>query len=255
MYTTNDALTPVIDTERLSLIAVSNKINSPTETNVNVSALDTITLFTGATGAFSFSGSTITSTNSAVRESIKGVAVGKYITISSATTAANNGTYLVSGVVDNGTTATVTLVGATFNTENAATGTAVALRGLYVSDIAPVGTSTYSNYITKTIKLTTPSSFIRIRLAANVPSESNIEVYYKTSPVGSTQSFDTTNWTLVFPDSAIPVTTIGDNIFTDIDYSVNNISIFDTLAVKIVFKSTNTCAVPRVKDLRVIACA
>lgn len=259
MSSTNDALSPIIDTERLSVITISNKVNNPVESTVNVPALDTVTLFTGATGTFAFSGSTITSTNATVRGLIGTIGVGKYVTISSATTSANNGTYLVTAVSDNGTTATLTVSGVTFTSENSASGTTLALRGLYVSDIAPIGSSTYSNYITKNVKLTTPSSFIKIKFAAVVPNESAIEVYYKTSPVGSTTSFDTTNWNLISPVSPIPASTIGDMKYTDIDYNVDGISLgipmFDTVAVKIVFKSTNSCAVPRVKDLRIIACA
>lgn len=255
MSSTNDALSPVIDLERLSVIAVSNKINNPSETNVNVSALDTSVLFTGATGAYSFASNAITSTNSTVRDLMKTVSVGKYVTVSGATTSGNDGTYLVTAVADNGTTGTITLSGASFTSESAVTATSVALRVLFVSDIAPVGTSTYSNYITKNVKLTTPSSFMKIKFAADVPDESSIEVYYKTSPVGSNQSFDTINWTLATPNSTIQNSTVGSVVYRDVDFDIENLPIFDTLAVKIVFKSTNTCAVPRVKDLRVVECA
>lgn len=256
MTSSNDALSPFIDTERLSLVAVSNKINYPVESSVNVSAIDTTTLFTGATGAYSFAtATTITSTNATVRPLMSTIGVGKYITISGATTSGNDGTYLVTAVSDNGTTATITVDGASFNVEAAASGTSVALRGMYVADIAPVGTSTYSNYISKNVKLSTPSSFIKIKFAAIVPDESAIEVYYKTSPVGSTSSFDTTNWTLASPTSTIPTTTVGSGVYTDIDYNVDGIPLFDVMAIKIAFKSTNSCAVPRVKDLRIVACA
>ena len=39
------------------------------------------------------------------------------------------------------------------------------------------------------------------------------------------------------------------------DYSEEKLTPFDTIAVKIVLQSTNSSAIPKVKDLRIIACA
>ena len=133
LSTTNDSVSPVIDTSRASLVAVSNILNYPTEANTNVSVLDTKQLFTGTTGAFSFTTTGFTSTNASIRSSVSSIGIGRYITIASATTAGNNGTYLVTGYTDDGTTATITLgtntSGGSFSgtAESAASGTTVAL--------------------------------------------------------------------------------------------------------------------------------
>lgn len=252
---TNDALSPIIDTHRLSLIAISNKVNSPTEANMNVSALDSATLFTGATGAFSFSGSTITSTNATVRNLIKTVQVGKYITVSASTTAGNDGTYLVSGNVDDGTNGTITVSGKTFAGEAGAAGTTVAVRKMFVDEIAPVGSSTHSKYVSKIINLENPSTYIRVKLAANVPDEADLLVYYKTIEVGSTHTPETINWTLFNADKSIVKVQNGNETFTDVDYSIVGLVPFDAVQVKLVMKTTNSSAVTRVKDLRIICCA
>ena len=311
---TNSSVTPIIDTHRTSLITISNKINNPREDNINVGDLDNRTLFTGATGAYTFANvgsawaastsksagdqvfyagnlytvtvagttgtsapthtvglafngtatleyagnsATINSTNAAVCALMQTISVGKYVTISGSTTAGNNGTYLVTKFVGNGTsTGTITVLKTdNFTAESAVSGTTVKLRTLFVDEIAPKGSSSVNKYISKAIKLENPSNFFRIRLATNCPSDSNILVYYKTTPVGSTQDVELINWTLSSPDAPIKKVQNGDGTFYDVDYSEENLVPFDSIAVKIVMQSTNSSAPPRIKDLRIIACA
>lgn len=255
MSSSNDSLSPILDTHRMSLVAISNKINSPTETNTNVSQLDLTALFTGATGAYSFSGTTITSTNATIRGLIPSILVGTYVTISSSTTAGNNGTFLVTGVTDNGTTGTVTFSGISFTSEAAVAGTTLTTRSLYYDEIAPIGSSSFSKYVSKKINLANPSSFLRVRFSANIPAESDVLVYYRTAPVASSTNLDTTNWDLFNPDSTVLKVENGNESFFDIDYSLDTMASFDALAIKLVMKSTNSSAIPRIKDLRIIACA
>jgi hypothetical protein len=253
---TNNALSPIIDTQRTSATLISNKVNSPSETNINVPALDNISLFTGVTGAFSFSNKTITSTVTAVRDLMKIISVGKYIIISSATTSANNGTYLVTSVVDNGTAATITVDrGANFTSENAVNGTTVVLKNLFVDEISPYGSSTWNKYISKVITLEEKAEFLRVRFSANIPIQADVLVYYKTSANGATLEFNTTNWTLLNPEKSVVKVQNGDPTFTDIDYSVQDMIPYDAVQIKLVLKSTSSSAVPLVKDLRIICCA
>jgi hypothetical protein len=257
MTSTNDALSPMLDTHRISAITISNKVNSPTENNTNVSAVDNRFIFNGSAGAFSFSGYTITTSNAAIAALIPTLSVGKYITISGATTSGNNGTYLITGIAGDGsTTGTVTVSRATtFTSESAVSGTTVNLRVLFVDEISPVGSSTVNKYISKAISLANPSTFIRVKYSVNCPTEANVLVYYKTSPVGSTVDFNNTNWTLATPDTNIVQVINGDPTFYDVGYSINGLSSFDKVKVKLVLQSTNSAAVPRVKDLRIICCA
>lgn len=256
LTTSNDALSPIIDTHRISAITISNKLNSPSESNINVAEIDNRTVFTGATGAFSFSGSTITTTNPTVAGLIQTISVGKYITISGATTSSNNGTYLVTGVDTDGSTyGTITVANKTFVSQAAATGTTVHLRVLFVDEIAPVGSTSINKYVSKAIALAFPSNFVRIRYSANCPTEANVLVYYKTSPVGSTLDFQNVNWTLANPDGSLVKVKNGDGTFNDVQYSIDGLPSFDTVMVKLVMQSTNSAAVPRIKDLRIICCA
>lgn len=331
----NNALSPIIDSQRTSVITVSNKLNAPTETNTNVSSLDNVTLFSGATGAFNFAGKVasvpvtaggsgytgatvsfsapsisggvtatgvvkivngsissveitnpgsgyttpptatlsgtggsgatlgtvvldikdIVSSVTAVKNLMLPISVGKYITVSGSTTTANDGTYLVTGNVTNGSLQIVTVTRATnLTSEAAATGTTVVLRNLFVDEISPVGSSTISKYVSKTVTLTDKADFLRIRFAANIPTEANVLVYYKASPNGASLDMQSINWTLVSPDKTLVKVENGDATFYDVDYTVSNMIPYDAVTVKLVMQSTNTSAVPQIKDLRIISC-
>ena len=250
---TNDSVSPVIDTARASLVAISNKLNYPSETYTNVSALDAKQVFTGATGAYTFTSTGFTSTNSTIRTAMSGLGIGRFITIASATTSGNNGTYLVSGFTDDGTTATITLSGFSGTAEAAASGTSVTVRELFFDEIAPEGSSALSKYVTTPIKFANPSTYLRVNFAANVPTEAQVLVYYKTS-LGDSKQLATTKYTLLNPDSTFPEVDLGNPAFSDVSYTLTNMPAFDGIVLKIVMLSTNTSAVPLIKDLRIIAC-
>ena len=166
MQSTNDSISPVIDTHRTSLVLASNKIDAPTADTTNYAGFDAI----------------------------------------------------------------------------------------YVADTAAVGCSNYSNYVTRKIKFVNPSNLIKIKLSANIPAQSSFDMYYRASPTGSDVDLNAVTWTKLDPEDIVINTEAGTDTFIDISYmaSVNS---FDALQIKIAMKSTNTSAVPRIKDLRIIACA
>jgi hypothetical protein len=251
--TTNNAVSPVIDTTRTSLIAISNKLNSPTQSNTNVDPLDLSTAFSYSTGVFTFvSNGTITSTVSAVRTAMAGIGIGKYVTISSATTSGNNGTFLVTGFTDNGTTGTLTL-NTTFTGEAAVSGTTVTTRILFADEIAPVGSSAISKYVTTPVKFANASTYLRVMLSANIPAEANVAVYYKAC-TGDASNLTPAKYILMTPDGVVTKVDNGNPTFSDITYTLTGMASFDTIQVKLVMTSTNTAAVPIIKDFRLIAC-
>jgi hypothetical protein len=253
MKTTNDSVSPVIDTTRTSLIAISNKLNKPAESLYNVAALDNITAFTHATGAFTFvSGGTITSTVSGVRTAMAGIGIGKFVTISGATTAGNNGTFLVTGFSDNGTTGTLTL-STTFTGESSVSGTTITARTLFASEIAPVGSTSQSKYVTTPVKFAFASTYLRVMMAANIPAEADVSVYYKTC-TGDSAQLDNTKYTLMTADGVVTKVDNGNPTFSDLSYTLTGMPSFDTIVVKIVMNSSNTSAPPIIKDFRIIAC-
>lgn len=242
---TNNALSPILDTHRTSMIVINNKVNKPTETNVNVTGLDDNVLLSAGTGVTISGNQITTSTQNAV---FKSATVGKYLTITGATSGTS--TRLITAVATDGSSIT-------FSAAPTAVVGNVTLtqRERFVDEIAPLESSTYSKYVTKTVRLANPSNYLRVRFAVNLPAEAGIEVYYKTSAVGSTTTFDDVAYTLMTPDAPIINFSNDTDRFIDVALSKANIESFDALKVKLVMKSDNTSAVPRVKDLRIIACA
>jgi hypothetical protein len=245
MSTTNDALSPILDTHRTSLVVINNKVNRPLETNMNVSGLDDSVILSNATGV-TISGSTITT--STQNAAFLTATVGKYLTIAGASSGTS--TRLITAIAADGSSITFSAA------PSAVTGNVtLTQRERFVDEIAPLESSTYSKYVTKRVNLANASNFLRVRFAGNIPAEASVEVYYKTAVVGSNSSFESVPYSLMTADAPIINASNSTDQFTDIAYSQNNMSSFDAVQLKLVLKSQNSSEIPRIKDLRIIACA
>lgn len=245
MSSTNDALSPILDTHRTSAIVYNNKVNNPSEVNMNVAGLDDNVILSNATGV-SISGNTITT--STQNDAFLTATVGKFLTIAGASSGSS--TRLIIAVAINGSSITFS------DAPVAVTGNVtLTQRERFVDEIASVESSTHSKYLTKRVNLANSSNFLRIRFAANIPAEANVEVWFKTAVVGSTAAFETLPYTQVTPDAPIVNASNGSDRFFDVSYSEDNMQAFDAVQVKLVLKSTNSSEVPRIRDLRIIACA
>jgi hypothetical protein len=254
MSSTNDAVSPVIDTHRTSLIAIHNKVNNANSLNMNISPVDDILLVDNST-AIAFASDRITTTNTQVKERLSFIPVGRYIRIDGALATGNSGTALVTEVAADGS---YVKVNKTFTIAAAGAGTAgtidVNVLNNFVDEIAPSRGSQYSKYLSKRVNLANPSTFFNIRFAACVPTSSDVDLYYRLNKVGATTLFDETTWIKINPD--IEITKSNNNLdFTDVVYSAKDLPSFDAIQVKLVFRTTNNCRVPRIKDLRIVACA
>ena len=254
MSTTNDALSPIIDTHRTSLVAVQNKVNNPSETNMNVANLDYNTILSANT-TITFTAATqrIGSSNSTAKAALATLTVGKYLVVTGDTPTANNQTYLITEVASDGSY--VTLSGPNAIQDDTA-GDAITLvqRERFASEIAPTESSTYSKYVTKKINLANHSNYLRVKFAANIPADASVEVWYKTNIVGSNTAFENAKYTQMTVDSVVPNSSNQEGKFYDASYSLDDLVAFDAVQIKLVMKSTNSSEVPRIKDLRVIAC-
>ena len=244
MSSSNDALSPVIDTHRTSLITISNKVNNPSETNLNVASLDASVILSNATGV-TVSGNTITTATQ--QDAFKTATVGKYLTIAGASSGTS--TKLITAVAADGTSITVD------SAVTAITGNAtLTQRERFVAENAPLESSTYSKYVTKRVNLANHSNYLRVKFAANIPAEATIEVWYKTNIVGSNTPFENASYSQMTIDAAVPTASNSQDQFYDASYSLDDLVAFDAVQIKIVMKSSNSSEVPRIKDLRVLAC-
>jgi len=249
MASTNDSLSPIIDTHRTSLICIHNKVNNATQSNTNDTNIDSRTVSSANTN-IAFTSTGLSTSNTATKQEFSTLVVGRYVTISGAAAGANNGTFLVTAIASDGST--VTLNNAFTTASAGASVTVVSLDNFY-DEIAPFNGSNFSKYVTRRVNLANPSTFFKIRMAVNVPTNANVDVYYKLNNVGTNVDFNTVPYTLANSDSVLPKTS-SLSTFTDIDYSVKDLNPFDAITVKIVFRSTNSAEIARVKDLRIIAC-
>ena len=251
MITTNDAVSPILDIKRMGLIAISNTVNAPSETNINYGSLDQITLMSANTN-IAFTSTGISSSDATTKSLLTSLQVGKYITISGSGTSTNNGTYLITGVASDGSTVTISNPNG-WTTVAAGTAITIVYRNTFIDEISPNGSSTHSKYVSKKVSLATPATSLKIRVAVNSPTASDLKVYYKTSPVGSKSTWSSINYVLATNDGVFPKVQYGDNTFKDVDYTINNLTAFDAFAIKLVFTSTNTSEVTSCRDLRIIA--
>ena len=113
-----------------------------------------------------------------------------------------------------------------------------------------------SKHITRPVTLAASAVGLKIILAANRPSVSDFEVYFKA--ISDDASFDETNWVEVQKETVLP-SDENPGIFRDYEFIVGGpggLSVpFNRFIIKIVMKSSNNAKVPQFKDLRVIALA
>lgn len=121
----------------------------------------------------------------------------------------------------------------------------------YFDEITPVGSSSYSKYVTKKIVLANPSSFLKIKYNASIPLPADVQVYYKLGLVGSYEDFSVVE----YRKAEVEYQKSNDESFKEIEIDIPNLPQFNAVTVKLVFTSTDSSKVPQVKELRIIACA
>lgn len=129
--------------------------------------------------------------------------------------------------------------------------------GSYIDETDPSLGSHAAKHVTIPITLEEPALGLKVIFAANRPADSEIELYYRTLPVGSTEVIGEIDWVLAEIDSEVQ-SDEDPTIFREYRYTIptlGELESFDTFQFKFVFKSTNMAMVPRIKDLRGIALA
>lgn len=236
LQSTDSAISPVLDVQRYSLIAVTNR----TEQNLNTRAivgLDDSSLT--VTSAVVAAGS-ITSTAG----KFSNFKVGQLITTSGATNSANNSSFIVKSVSTDGsilylnTSTTVAETVASF----------VITSFQYFFDEISASGSSSAKYIMKPLVLTNPATNLKIFFDASLPNPASISVYYRISSGAQLPSY----WTLVNPVS--PIAYNDDrNKYSGVEYDLNNLQTFSNAQIKIVMNSPDTTKIPLIRQIRLIA--
>ena len=250
MSTTSEWLSPVVDSERVSLAMTSNRVTNYTRATFNNSALDDrVSSSANVNITFENATSRLTTTDATTKEEFLTLDEGKEITVSGS--ASNNGTFTVTEVAPDGAYVEVTPPP---SAESAGSSVTITQHERFLDGIAPTGTSNNSNYITKRFSLENPATALKILYEANRPDPASIDIYYKIVEEGDIRDFDDIPYKLLVPDETDnPDETL--DIFREREHSVSGLNAFSTAAIKIEFKSTSTIEVPRIKNLRIIALA
>ena len=120
-----------------------------------------------------------------------------------------------------------------------------------VAETTATGGSELAKYITREVSLNDEASVIRAILNINRPSASTVDLYYKVLGSGSDESMNDIVWVKANPDDAIDINNYGK--FEEVEYNVTPSDNFGSMMFKIVLRSSNSSAVPQIKDFRVIA--
>jgi len=128
----------------------------------------------------------------------------------------------------------------------------------FVADTANTGGSGPAQYITRPVLLENESTSLDIRLSAQVPSTSEVEMFFRLSNADDARKMQDLAWepfnTDGSPDKAVPPSDDGFT-FREHQYSATDLTAFTAFQLKIILKGTSSSYPPKVKDMRGIALA
>lgn len=283
LRSSNSNLSPVLDADRLSAIAISNRINNPIGTgqlslNTSMDLLQVVPttespevsttqnlIFFHADSAGTNKGRLYTNDGS-IAQHLSKLDVGKLVSISGAAVGSRNctdvrvlevtyrpgSTPLVSVVLD------TTFGGASSLEANSVT---ITQKDNFVDEIAPQGGSAAFKYVTKQLTLARQSTALKVSFDANRHVSHEIEVYYKVVRTDSQVPVDDMNWTKAEFNieqggdlvAAYPAPNSVDDQLSEYSATVNNLPPFTGVVVKLVGKGGNSAKPPRISNLKVIA--
>ena len=121
----------------------------------------------------------------------------------------------------------------------------------YVAETDALNGSAIAKHVFKPVSLVEPALGLKVIFAANRPSNTYIDLYYKILESGSDQSLNDISWTLATIDDTVP-TDDDTSIFRDYKYTLE-LDQFTRFVFKIVFHSSDESVFPTVRDFRAIA--
>jgi hypothetical protein len=247
---TDEYVSPVIDTKATGLVFVTPEINNPSVSDTI--ALDYNTIASANTNISFSRSSTITTVSigkADTQANARIIVPGSNVVISGCH-ANNAGDFRVTGVAVDGKTLYVkNPYGITEPTGNAVT---IVYKPSYIDEHTAKNSSSKAKYITRKISLANYSTAILVRFAISTPPGTNAKAYFKVQGIGEEKSFANKEFT------GLDLSYLNDTVdgqFIDVEKYVNNIQPFNAFVLKIVLNSDSIAYYPKVKDLRVIALA
>jgi hypothetical protein len=248
MQTLNTDISPFIDISRMGFLTVHNRINDLGLSN------NQLTLVSGGSGYANSADVTVTISGGggAGATAEANVVAGAITSVS---------------IVDPGSNYTGTPTVTITSGSGGGSGASVIATG----ETSKRGGPAAARYISRRVTLNDgfDSGDLRVYLTAYKPSASQIYVYVKMLSSSDTDIFDDKEWQLLTPLGNANFVSSNANDYRELTFAPGSNGIasnsityisdgvtyntFRTFAIKIVFSSTNSANVPKVRDLRAIA--
>lgn len=238
----NNAVSPAIDINSISVSLMSNRINYPSPNNVNYDIDGTVVLTGASNITFYSTDNTIAVPNTTDYTQL---VLGAWIRITDVGGSNNGATGYISAI--DTTNNQITLVGTPLIGENDRS--AIITQYLSYIDETQNGGSADSKYITVPVELPTLNTGFRVMVSLNVPVNTDIAMYHRTGLQSSAIKLANNSWANALITYKYSV---GESDFIDYEYDITNLASYDEFQFKFVFLS-NTSSSPKIKNLRIIA--
>lgn len=275
----NTNLSPVIDDSRLSVLSISNRLDDPSGydavnpirqintaiDNLVIAPTTTAPAVASTAGLVTFGSNYFQTNNAALASQMSKIMIGKLLSI----TGSGAGDHNISNVRVNDilytpaeTTKCKVFVDATFSTTGSdAANITITLKDKFIDEISPLGGSCASKYVTKSLVLSRQSTALKVMFDAHRPDTSKIELYYKIQPIDDTTPIDDNSYVYApfnldingILTEITPKANDDDMQISAYESTINGLTPFQSVAIKLVMRGTNSARVPRIKNLKVIA--
>jgi hypothetical protein len=283
LRSTNPNLSPILDSDRLSVFTIANKINNPQgfgEYSINTNLDENQIVPTTRSPAISTTAGLIyfytdtaginrgkiQTNDESVAQHLSNLDIGKLITISGASHSSRNVTNVVVKEVNYSPNETVkcsVILDATFggSAGNDSGNVTVIQKERFIDEIAPQGGSAAFKYISKQLTLTRQSTALRISFDANRHESHEIDLYYRILRADSRDILEDLNWIkapfniesngVLINSTPNPNSSFDE--MTEYTSIINSLPPFIGISVKIVGRGGNSSIPPRISNLKIIA--
>ena len=276
----NSNLSPVLDSDRLAVHTIANRINNPSgaglySINTTVDSIEmlpteqspavasTADLLYFHSESSGVNRGRIKTDDPDVAQHLSKLDVGKLVTITGCATVTRNVSNVkvveVTYTPNASPKCSVVLDTSSFGGSSSLDSGNVVIvqKERFIDEIAPSGGSAAFKYITKQLALARQSTALRISFDANRNDSHQIDVYYRLLRADSASPIEDVNWTKAIfgaeNEDSYPDPNSFDDEMNEYSVTLNNLPPFLGVSVKIVGRGGNSARPPRIANFKMIA--
>jgi hypothetical protein len=245
-----DNLSPVIDTQRIGVVVVGNRIADYTHKTVNINSPSGYDL-RPASRSINIANCSLLSDDNSINTSsdvfTDQTILGKYIHLTSPNNNFNSFETAIK-VIEIASPRKLIVDAPITTTLN--TSAVIDVYDFFTAEEGAFDTSNPAKYITRPLNLLEPANSLRVFVTAFRSFDSDFDIYYRVGRSTDNKLFEEQPYKKMNLDN-IPQNNL--ERFVEYKYSVEEEVEFTTVSFKIVMRSTNSANVPRFRDIRGIA--